>query len=142
MIVDEISFLRMGVKTALGDEDGVDVIADCRPGGDALATAERLRPDVLLTCLRWPDQDATDFCRQIRERIPTTRVLIMSQQNWEEELLISILAGASGYVSQNAEGPELVKAIRVAANGGGYFDWPTVRRVVGRLRRTAGPAPP
>ena len=49
-------------------------------------------------------------------------------------MLISIMAGASGYISQNAEGSELVRAVRMAVSGGVYFDWETVQRVIDRLR--------
>ena len=142
VIIEEISLLRIGIRTAVEAEGGVDVIADSIPDGNAMAMVEHLRPDAVLMSLRWSDPDAVAVCRQIRERSPSTRVLIMSYQDREEEMLSSILAGASGYVSRNAQGPELVRAIRIAVNGGGYFDWKTVERMIGRLQNSAGTESP
>ena len=53
-------------------------------------------------------------------------------------MLISVLAETSGYVSRNADGPELAHAIRMAVSGGSYYDRETVRRVVARLRNPVG----
>ena len=64
-------------------------------------------------------------------------MVALSYEDWEGEILISLLSGASGYVSNNAQGPELVHAIRTAVNGGGYFDLEVVQRVIGRLQRSA-----
>ena len=100
-----------------------------------LGTIETLRPDAVLMGFRWPDERAVAVCREIRERVPATRVLLLSYQNWEEEMLISVLAGTSGYISQSAEGSELVRAISIAVNGGVYFDWEVVRQVTDRLRK-------
>ena len=123
----------------LEEEDGIEVVGDSQPGEEALVKVERLRPDLVLTSLRWANGEPAVFCRQIREQSPFTRVLVVSLQNREEDVLIAILARASGYVSQNAEGPELVRAIRMVINGEGYFDWETVDRVIGRIRDALAP---
>ena len=73
-------------------------------------------------------------CREIRKEIPSTKVVMLSSLTKEEELLISILAGASGYVSITTKIPELVRAIRVTENGGTYFDWGVANRIIGRLQ--------
>ena len=117
----------------LAGEDGIEVIGDCRLDGETLDVVERLRPDVVLMTLGWRDQDPMAICREIRERVPSTRVLVMSPNDLEEELFTSVLAGASGYVSHEADGPELARAIRIAFNGGGYFDRDAAQRLIGRL---------
>ena len=112
---------------------------ECEPGEEAMDTVQRLRPDVVLMTLSWPARDPVVVCQEIRDRVPSTKVLIMSCQDWEDEVLISVLAEASGYVSQNADGPELAHAIRTVASGGDYFDRETVRRVIGRIRAAMAP---
>ena len=84
--------------------------------------------------LMWLDHDPAAFCHQITERVPSTKVLALSFQNREEDMLIGILARASGYVSQSVERTELVRAIGMVNNGGGYFDWETARRVIERIQ--------
>ena len=90
------------------------MIADCGPGREALATVESLRTDIVLISL--PDRDAFAVCREIRERLPMTRVVAMSYRDGEEDMLNSVLAGASGYLVRDARGPELARAIRTAAS--------------------------
>ena len=107
---------------------------DCEPGEEAMDAVQRLRPDVVLMSLGWPDRDPMAVCREIREHMPTTRVLVMSCRVNAEELLLSVLAGASGYLSHDAGGPELIRAISIVTNGGGYFDWNSVRRVISKIR--------
>ena len=135
MIIEENSFLRTGIRATLEkEEDGIEVIGDSRPGEEALAEAERLRPDIVLMGLMWLDHDPAAFCHQVTERVPSTRVLALSFQNREEDMLIAILARARGYVSQSVERTELVRAIGMVNNGGGYFDWETARRVIERIQ--------
>ena len=135
MIIEENSFLRTGIRATLEEEeDGIEVIGDSRPGEEALAEAERLRPDIVLMGLMWLDHDPAAFCHQVTEQVPSTRVLALSFQNREEDMLIAILARARGYVSQNIERTELVRAIGMVNNGGGYFDWEIARRVIERIQ--------
>ena len=65
MIIDENSFLRTGIRGTLeeDEEDGIEVIGDSRPGEEALAEVERLRPDIVLMGLMWSDHDPAAFCR-------------------------------------------------------------------------------
>ena len=141
MIIDENSFLRTGIRATLEEENEIEVIEDSRPGEEALSAVERLRPDVVLMGLTWSDHDPAAFCRQVTERAPSTRVITVSFQNREEDMLIAILSNASGYVSQNAERPELVRAIGMVKDGGGYFDWEIARRVIERIQHAKGGAP-
>ena len=141
MIIEENPFLRTGIRATLEKEDGIEVIGDSRPGEEALVEVERLRPDIVLMGLMWLDHDPAVFCREVTERVASTRVLALSFQNREEDMLIAILSNASGYVSQNAERPELARAIGMVNDGGGYFDWETARRVIERIQNSEDRGP-
>ena len=141
LIIDANSHLRIGIQAAVEAEGGVEVIGDTAPDEQVVKMVERLRPDVVLMSLKWPDGYPVAACKEIRERAPATKVVVLSYEDWEGEMLISVLAGASGYVSNNAQGPELVQAIRTAVNGGGYFDFEVVQRVIGRLQKASGDSP-
>ena len=91
--------------------------------------------------LKWPDLDAIALCAEIRERAPSTRVLVLSHRHDRGEMLISLLADASGYVSQNGRKTELVRVIRTVANGETYFDWTVVQGAIDRLQRAADNGP-
>ena len=92
--------------------------------------------------MRWPETEGLAACREIRGTVPSTKVVMLSSVEREEEVLASIVAGASGYVCTNASRAELVRTIRVAASGGSYFDRAVSSRVIGRLQELNGAASP
>ena len=134
LIIDENEFLRLGLRTALETEDGIEVVGDARPGDATLNLIEDLRPNVALMSLRWPDMESVSACREISERFPSTRVVMVADKEWEEEIVLSMLAGAAGYVSKYTQGSDLAFAIRVVAGGETYFRAEIKERVIARLR--------
>ena len=143
IIVDESEFLRLGLRAAIETGGDIEIIGDFLPGAESLAEVERLRPDVVLLSMRWPAAEGLAACREIRSAVPSTKVVMLSSTEREEEVLASIVAGASGGVSTNASRAELVRTVRVAASGGSYFDRGVTERVLGRLQELSvdGSAP-
>ena len=141
-IVDESEFLWLGLRAAIERDGDIEVIGDFLPGAESLAEVRRLRPDVVLLSMRWPAAEGLAACREIREAVPSTKVVMFSPREREEETLASIMAGASGFVCTNSSRAELVRAIRVAASGGSYFDGGVTARVIGRLQRLSGESAP
>ena len=141
-IVDESDFLRLGLRAAIETSGDIEVIGDYPPGGETLSEVERLRPDVVLLSMKWPSTEGLNTCREIRAAVPSTKVVMFSSREREEETLASIVAGASGFVCTNSSRAELIRTIRVAANGGSYFDRGVTERVFGRLRELSGESAP
>ena len=141
-IVDESKFLRLGLQVAIETSGDIEVIGDFVPGEETVAEIERLRPDVILLSMRWPATEGLAACREIRVAVPSTKVVMLSSTEHEEEILASIVAGASGYICTNASRDELVRTIRVAASGGSHFDGSATARVIGRLQELSGDASP
>lgn len=141
-IVDESEFLRLGLQLAIETSGDIEVIGDFAPGEETVAEMEWLRPDVILLNMRWPATEGLAACREIREAVPSTKVVMLSSTECEEEILASIMAGASGHVFTNASKEELVRTIRVAASGGSYFDRSVTESVLGRLRELNGESVP
>ena len=133
-IVDESEFLRLGLRVAIETSGDIEVIRDFPPGMETLSEVERLRPDVVLLSMRWPSTQGLNTCREIRGAVPSTKVVMLSSREGEEETLASIVAGASGFVCTNSSRVELVRTIGIAARGGSYFDGGVTERVVDRLR--------
>ena len=134
LIIDENEFLRLGLRTTLETEEGIEVVGDARPGDGMLNLIEDLRPNVALMSLRWPDMESISVCREIAERFPSTRVVMLSDREREEEIVMSVLAGAAGYVSKYTQGSDLALAIRMVAGGGTYFRAEIKEQVAARLR--------
>ncbi len=141
-IVDESEFLRLGLRVAIETSGDIEVIGEFAPGEETVAEMERLRPDVILLSMRWPATEGLAACREVREAVPSTKVVMLSSMERDEEVLASIVAGASGYTCTNVSRDELVRTIRVAARGGSYFDGSVTARVIGRLQELSGDASP
>ena len=114
LIIHESPLMRAGIRKAVEAEHGMDVVGDCGPGEEGLAMAGCLEPDIVLLGLRWADRDAFADCRRIKERVHSTRVLTFSHRDGEEELPLSVEAGASGYFSRDAPPLGLARAIRIS----------------------------
>ena len=138
MILDESPFLRAGIQMAVEAEGDIHVAGEFAPSEDAIAMVEYLHPDVVLLNLKWPDLNTIALCAEVRERVPSTRVLILSHRHDRGEMLMSLLADSSGYLSQNSRRPEMVRAIRAVAKGETHFDWTVVQGAIDKLQRAAG----
>ena len=142
LIIDENAFLRLGLRTAIEMEEGIEVVGDVRPGVVTLSLIEDLCPDVALMSLRWPDMESVSMCRDISVKFPSTRVVMLSDREGEEEIVLSVLAGASGYVSKYTQGSDLALAIKIVGGGGTYFRAEIKEQVAARLRSVFGDQPP
>ena len=134
IIVDESELLRVGLKTSLEAGGDIEVVGDFGPTCETVTAMQRLTPDVVLLNVSWPSGDGISVCRELRGAMPSTKVVMLSCDERDEEMVASIMAGASGYVSTGASKAEIVRAVRCAAHGGSHFDRELADRVIGRLR--------
>jgi NarL family two-component system response regulator LiaR len=125
MIVDDHAVVREGLRAFLELQDGLEVVGEAGDGEEAVALAERLRPDVILMDLVMPGLDGVGAMRELRERVPGSRVLVLTSFLDEDRLLPAIREGAAGYLLKNVEPAELARAVRVAHAGEAVLD-PTV----------------
>ena len=125
LIVDDHSVVREGLRAFLQLQDGIEVAGEAGDGEDALEQARALRPDVILMDLVMPNLDGVAAMRELRARVPESRVIVLTSFLDDERLLPAIQAGAAGYLLKNSEPAELVRAIR-AAHGGETIIDPTV----------------
>lgn len=125
LIVDDHSVVREGLRAFLQLQDGIEVAGEAGDGEEALEQALALRPDVILMDLVMPNLDGVAAMRELRARVPESRVIVLTSFLDDERLLPAIQAGAAGYLLKNSEPAELVRAIR-AAHGGETIIDPTV----------------
>ena len=125
LIVDDHSVVREGLRAFLQLQDGIEVAGEAGDGEEALEQALALRPDVILMDLVMPKLDGVGAMRELRARVPESRVIVLTSFLDDERLLPAIQAGAAGYLLKNSEPAELVRAIR-AAHGGETIIDPTV----------------
>jgi NarL family two-component system response regulator LiaR len=133
LIVDDHSVVREGLRTFLELQDGIAVAGEAADGEEALREAERLRPDVVLMDLVMPRLDGIAAMRALRERVPATRVVVLTSFLDDERLLPAIRAGAAGYLLKNVQPRELARAVRLAAGGEALIDPVVAARLVDSL---------
>jgi NarL family two-component system response regulator LiaR len=133
LIVDDHAVVREGLRTFLELQEGLEVAGEAGDGEEAVAEAERLQPDVVLMDLVMPKLDGVEAMRELRERVPAARVVVLTSFLDEERLLPALRAGAAGYLLKNVEPQELARAIRAADAGEAMIDPTVAARLVDAL---------
>lgn len=121
LIVDDHVLVRMGYKTMLSYEQDVDIVGEAHDGGSAVRQALMHNPDVILMDLLLPDMSGAEATRQILEKRPETRILIVTSYAQSPEIAKAVRYGASGAVVKECSMRELLAAIRTVARGGSVF---------------------
>ncbi len=116
-IVEDHALFRDGLRLVLKNAERIDVVGDAEDAEGALALIERHHPDVVLLDLSLGDSDGIPLLHVIRDRFPTTRVLVVSMHRHRETVRQALMAGAAGYLVKGARATELVEAIRAVARG-------------------------
>lgn len=122
LIVDDHDILRYGLRALLRNHPEVEVVGEADSVADAIGAAAQLLPGVILMDARLPDGSGVDACREIISKNPQVRVLFFSAYTDEQTVLMTLLAGAHGYVAKDVGLPVLVEAIRTVAQGGSVID--------------------
>ncbi len=125
LIVDDHAIVRRGLRSILELEPDIAVVAEAGTAAEALREAERCRPEVVLLDLRLgPDDDREGLvlCSRIAERLPATRVVVLSVFLEERLVLEALRRGAHAYVLKDVDTQELVKIIRAVSRGESGFD--------------------
>ena len=133
-LIDENWMLKLSLSQAFESGCGIEVVGVFDLAGESVSEIKDLNPDLVLIGMKWPPMDRIDICRKLRQECPKTRVLMLASEVRDEEVLASIMAGASGYIAMNARRSELIRAIHIVAGGSSYFESSAVDRVIGRLQ--------
>jgi DNA-binding NarL/FixJ family response regulator len=130
LLVDDHAVVREGLRTFLELQDGIEVAGEAADGAEGVAAAERLQPDVVLMDLVMPRLDGVGAMRELRRRMPHTRVIVLTSFTDEEKLLPALQAGAAGYLLKNVAPAELARAVRAAHAGEALLDPAVAARLV------------
>jgi DNA-binding NarL/FixJ family response regulator len=117
LLADEQSLFREAVKAVLSSEPDIEVVAEARDGLQAISEAERVRPDVALLDANLPNCDGIRATRQITERVPACRVIVVTGQDDERVLVEALDAGADGYLTKESPLVDLIEATRAVHRG-------------------------
>ncbi|HEY3218956.1 MAG TPA: response regulator transcription factor [Candidatus Limnocylindria bacterium] len=135
MLVDDHEVVREGLRTLLARQKGIVVAGEASTMAEAIETASRAKPDVIVMDVRLPDGSGVEACRTIREARPETKVIMLTSYADDEALFASIVAGAAGYLLKQTRGQALVDAITSVAAGRSLLDPDVTGKVLERVRR-------
>jgi two-component system NarL family response regulator len=117
LIADDQALFRRGLYVVLGTEDNIEVVAEAENGEEAIAKAQELAPDVVLMDVRMPRVNGIDAARQISLDVPSTKILMLTVSDEEDDLYEAIKAGANGYLLKEISVEEVAEAIRAVVQG-------------------------
>jgi two-component system response regulator NreC len=122
VIADDHVVVRSGLRLLLDSEPGIAVVAEAGDVAGAVAQVEQHRPDVLVLDLLMPGGPTLPVIAQLGETCPDTRVVVLTAQRDPSFAGEAMRLGAAGYVPKEAAGRQLLRAIRMAAEGSTYLE--------------------
>jgi len=138
VLADDQVMIRAGLRTLLGSEPGLVVVAEAGDGQTALTEVRTHRPDVVVMDIRMPILDGVAATRAIAadRELADVRVLILT--TFDEDALVfdAIRAGAAGFLLKDADPAELLRGIRVVAAGDALLGPQAARRLVAAFAAT------
>ncbi len=139
IVADDQAVVREGIVMLLGLLSGIEVIGSARDGEEAVALVAELAPDVVLMDLRMPRCDGVEATRRIRSEHPGTQVVVLTTYADDDSLFPALRAGARGYLTKDADGDEIVRAVQDVMAGRAGLSPVVQRRLLEQV--TAGPEP-
>ncbi|MEA1902444.1 MAG: response regulator transcription factor [Actinomycetota bacterium] len=134
VLVDDHEVVRAGIKAMIDAEEDLEVVGEAGTVEDGVRRVGYDEPDVVVLDVRLPDGSGVEACRDIRDRFPDVKVLMLTSFADEEALMSAILAGAAGYVLKRVKGTDLVDDIRRVGAGESLLDPEMTDKLFERLR--------
>jgi two-component system NarL family response regulator len=127
LVADDHLVYRMGIRSLVGNEPGMEVVGEATDGVSAIDLYRQLLPDVMLLDLRMPQKSGIDVVQTIRSEFPDARILVVTSYQTEEEIYQVLRAGALGYILKDMGREMLIEAIQSVQAGVRWVS-PTIQR--------------
>jgi DNA-binding NarL/FixJ family response regulator len=143
--VDDQDLVRVGLRTLIDSEEGLEFIGEAADGLAAVALTRELRPDVVLMDIRMPGVDGIEATRRIvaDPELAGTRVIVLTTFEVDQYVFDALRIGASGFLLKDTRPAQLIAAIRATVDGGTLLSPSVTRTVVSEFvsRAPAGRTP-
>jgi len=142
LLVDDQQLIRAGFRMILGAEPDIEVVGECSNGVQAVDSAARLQPDVVLMDIRMPEMDGIEATRRIvsaaaADGDEAPRVLMLTTFDLDEYVYDALRAGASGFLLKDVPADQLADGIRLVAQGEALLAPSATRRLIHEFARTS-----
>jgi DNA-binding NarL/FixJ family response regulator len=136
LICDDQALVRGGFRAIVGAQPDIEVVGEAENGAEAVALAERRRPDVILMDIRMPVLDGVEATRRLVADGSPARILVLTTFDLDEYVHAAIRAGASGFLLKDVTPAKLLEAIRIVAGGDALLAPSVTRRLLERFAAT------
>lgn len=136
ILVDDHEVVRLGLRTLLEDLSWVNVVAEAGTAAAALRATQQHHPDVVVMDIRMPGESGIDACRQITDRFPDVRVIMLTSYTDDDLIFKALQAGASGYVLKQVGNKPLLDALDAVRQGQALLDPTVTQQVIDRVRQS------
>ncbi|MET9813010.1 MULTISPECIES: response regulator transcription factor [unclassified Streptomyces] len=140
VVADDQTVVREGIVMLLGLLPGIEVVGAAGDGEEAVRLVGEVAPDVVLMDLRMPRCDGVEATRRIRAEHPGTQVVVLTTFADDDSLFPALAAGARGYLTKDAGGEDIVRAVHSVLSGDAGLSPGIQRRLLERLTE-ADPRP-
>jgi len=140
VIADDHAVVRQGTRSLLERESDMEVVGEAGDGEEAVKVIERSKPDVAIIDIAMPKLNGVEVTKQIKPRLPSTAVLILTAYDDDEYVFALLEAGAAGYLLKDVDSREVVDAVRAVYAGESVLHPVIARKVISRFRPAAAEA--
>jgi two-component system, NarL family, response regulator DevR len=137
LLVDDHEVVRLGLKSLLSRYPSFQVVAEAGNSREAVEKVSEFKPDVVIMDIRMPGRSGIEATREIMQKAPHTKVIMLTSYVEDEMLFDAISAGAAGYVLKQIGSGDLVRALEAVSRGESLIDPQLMQKVFGKLREAS-----
>ena len=135
LLVDDHTVVRQGLRALLSQEEDIDVVGEAENGRQAVQMAAKTTPDVVVMDVVMPLMNGMEGTRQVLKYVPSAKVLVLSSYGDDDHVQQLTEVGASGYLTKQTAGDDLLLAIREVQKGNAFFSPAIAKRLRDRCRQ-------
>ena len=129
LVADDHKIVRMGLKSLFAATKDLSVVGEADNGVATVRQALRLQPDVIVMDLMMPQKDGVAATAEIHDKLPETRIVVLTSYSTSDTIAAALAAGASGAIMKSADDETLLTAVRAVAEGRTFIS-PEVRGIL------------
>jgi DNA-binding NarL/FixJ family response regulator len=121
LVADDHALMRRGIQSLVESQEGWRVCGEAHRGDEAVAQAEKLKPDIAIVDISMPGLNGLEAAKKIREVSPGTEILILTMHHSDQLILDVLDAGVRGYIVKSDSDRDLVAAVENLARKKPFF---------------------
>ncbi|WP_096435849.1 response regulator [Alteribacter populi] len=129
LIVDDDPLVYQSLQVLLTREKDMEVIGTANDGALAIEKCEQAQPDAILMDIRMPGMDGIQATREIKERWPHIRIMMLTTFEDEQNIRLALLAGAEGYLLKSTQVSSMSEQLRALVSGSSVLDAEVLKKL-------------